>query len=281
MTPAQKAILKTLAYADIFDYPLNKTQIKTWLIWQPKSSPPSLNPALKLIPQTQSYYHLPNRQRLVKLRRQKTRFSQSKWQLAQKATRWLKFIPFINLIAVTGALTMNNSAKNDDIDLMIITQTNRLWLTRLFSTLILELLCLRRRPHGQITNKICLNLFLDQSAIKLPVSQRNLYTAHEIAQIKPLFDRGGIYQKFLLANSWIKNHLPHAVNISTLKSSPSQSSPPPFFERLAFKLQYAYMKSKITHEKVTLHTAFFHPRQTNQLVLKQYHQKLKQLHLND
>jgi hypothetical protein len=278
MSRIQKAVFKTLAYADIFDYPLTQTEIKKWLIWPHPSTPPSLNPVLKTFPRTNHYYHLKSRQSITKLRRQRHRFSQLKWSLARQATHWLKLIPTIKLIAVTGALTMNNSDKNDDIDLIIITQKNRLWLTRVFSILLLELLRRRRRPQDkQPADKICLNLFLDQSALQLPPSHRNLYTAHEIAQLKPLYNKDNTYQKFLSQNSWLKNYLPHAVKISSSKPITSQSSPPSLLETLAFKLQHAYMKPKITHEKVTPHTAFFHPRQTSQMVLKKYRQKLKSL----
>lgn len=277
MTRIHQAALKTLAYADIFDYPLTKAEIKKWLIWQHKSPPPSLNSALKTFPKTNNYYHLPRRQAITKLRRHRHRFSKSKLKLAHRASRYLQLIPTIQLIAVTGALAMNNSDNHDDIDLMIITKTHSLWLTRLTTVLLLELLRLRRRPHTNPPNKICLNLFLDQSSLQLSSSQRNLYTAHEVSQIKPLFDRGQTYQKFLTANSWIKTYLPNAVKTTSPKQTPSSPRPSPPLEALAFKLQYLYMKPKITHEKVTLHSAFFHPRQTGKIILKQYHQKLTQL----
>jgi hypothetical protein len=273
MDQAHQAILKTLAYADVFNYPLTKTQLNRWLIWPSSSSPPS-NLNLRSIPQTDSYYHLKHRQPIVKLRRQNQRFSQLKLTLAKKAVHFLKLIPSIKLIAITGALTMNNSGQHDDIDLMIITQTHRLWLTRLFSILLLELLHLRRRPKAKtLTNKICLNLFLDESTLKLPASQRNLYTAHEVCQIKPLVNGGQTYQKFLAANSWVKNYLPHALKIPSIKPSPKPSSPPPPLETLAYNLQLKYMHKKRTRERIQSHSAFFHP--TSQIVLKQYHQKLK------
>jgi len=274
MDQAHQAILKTLAYADVFNYPLTKTQLNRWLIWPSSSSPPS-NLNLRSIPQTSSYYHLKHRQPIVKLRRQNQRFSQLKLTLAKKAVHFLKLIPSIKLIAITGALTMNNSGQHDDIDLMIITQTHRLWLTRLFSIFLLEFLHLRRRPKAKIlTNKICLNLFLDESILKLPASQRNLYTAHEVCQIKPLVNRGHTYQKFLAANSWVKNYLPHALKIPTIKPSPKPSSPPPPLETLAYNLQLKYMHKKRTRERIQPHSAFFHPRPTSQIVLKKYHQKL-------
>ena len=48
-----------------------------------------------------------------------------------------------------------------------------------------------------------------------------------------------------------------------------------YLNLLAFKLQYAYMKKKITNEKVTLHSAFFHPRPTGKIVIKEYKAKLR------
>jgi len=286
MTRIQKAILKTLIYADIFDYPLTQTEIQKWLIQEKSSHTPLVfGPNIK---KTNSYYHLQNRQSIVKLRRQRTRFSRSKLKLAQKITRYLKLIPSIQLIAITGALAMNNSNQHDDIDLMIITKKNRLWLTRLFSIFILEFLHLRRRPNKKQkfnlnvlnSNKICLNLFLDESSLQLPSSQRNLYTAHEVAQIKPIFDKGNTYQNFISQNSWVTGFLPNAIS-TTVLSSKSALSPSIFplnwLENLAYKLQLLYMKSKITNEKITPHSAFFHPRPTNKIVLKQYHQKIKKL----
>lgn len=276
MTRAEQAVLKTLVYADVFDYPLTKTEIKKWLIWEHPSTPPSIDSALKAFPKTNHYYHLKSRQSILSIRRQRQRFSQLKWQLARRASRCLKLIPFIKLIAVTGALTMNNSDQNDDIDLIIVTSPNRLWLTRIFSVLLLELLHLRRRPQDRHTaNKICLNLFLDEFSLKLPPSQRHLYTAHEICQIKPLFDKGNTYQKFLNANPWVKNYLPNALKIPQLKPSSFKQTNSPLLETLAYKFQLYYMRKKRTREHIAPHSAFFHPRPTSQIILKKYHQKLK------
>lgn len=46
-------------------------------------------------------------------------------------------------------------------------------------------------------------------------------------------------------------------------------------DALAFKLQYFYMKPKITRERVSRHYAFFHPRKTAEQVLEKYHQLTK------
>ena len=53
-------------------------------------------------------------------------------------------------------------------------------------------------------NTICLNLWLDESALEIPVDQRNLYTAHELAQMKPRVNKDGTYEKMMWANRWGK-----------------------------------------------------------------------------
>ncbi len=46
-------------------------------------------------------------------------------------------------------------------------------------------------------------------------------------------------------------------------------------ENLAFRLQYWYMKPKMTRERVGRHFAFFHPRPTGKIVLEEYQRRLQ------
>lgn len=278
----QASILKTLAYADIFDYPLTLTEINHWLI--SPSSVPSVTSVLSVITslsgritQTGNYYTLPGRSRLVKLRQARSRFSREKLQLAHRVREWLKSIPTIKLVAVTGALAMRNSDPNDDIDLMIVTSPNTLWLTRLLVVPLISLIAKRRTPTKNYSNAVCLNLWLDETALAVPSPKRNLYTAHEVAQVKPLWSRADAHHRFLSANSWIKKFLP---NITIKGYYPHQAHTrviPLILEKLAYKIQLWYMKPKMTTEKVSLHSAFFHPRDTSRLVMRQYHRRLVNL----
>jgi hypothetical protein len=141
---------------------------------------------------------------LIKLRRRRLEISRQKWLKAKKFVRILSLIPWIKLVCVTGALAMNNAEPADDIDLMIVTSANRLWLTRLL-VLIFGFPWLRR--GRKINDRLCFNLWLDETA--LPLKERNLYTAHELCQAKPIFDRDNTYQKFIQANLWYKRFLPN------------------------------------------------------------------------
>jgi len=199
----RQAILKTLHYADIFDYPLKVEEIHRYLV-----KPLKIDVLKEILSQMGSgpYYCLPGREGIVELRKRRQAWSQPKLRKARKITSFLKFIPWIKLIGVTGALAVENSDEGDDIDLLVITTPKRLWLTRGLVVTFLLLTGQYRRP-GKVKDRICPNLMIGEDALEFP--NRDLFTAHEIAQMRPIFDRNDTYQKFLQANSWIKDFLPN------------------------------------------------------------------------
>lgn len=267
MSSAKEAVAKTLRYAAFFRSQLNDSELHHWLISAKTYTPSYLK---EHYPQ-KSHRYPPA--------------SSAKIRLAQKAARFLSFFPTIFLVALTGSLAVNNAKSSDDIDLMIVTKKDTLWLTRLFVIPLIDLFFRRRLPKishlkSQIANTICMNLWLDESSLAVPLNKRNLYIAHEVLQVKPLLNRRQTYQKFILANAWTKNHLANAYGITIHNSRVSdegsssgvirtRSSPEvknfvkvllKALNKLAFKLQYLYMKPKITQETITLHSAYFHPR---------------------
>jgi len=54
-------------------------------------------------------------------------------------------------------------------------------------------------------------MLIDEERLEFKKSERNLYLAHEIAQLRPLFQRDKIYEKFMPHNNWIKKYLPNIV----------------------------------------------------------------------
>jgi len=255
--PIKLAVLRTVAYASIFNYHLSLEELYRYLISPEPVSQTKLKPYFIDKPHPVNH------------------FNQLKWPIAQRAVKLLSFIPWINLVAATGALAMNNCRKDDDIDLMIITAANRLWLTRLLSLLLLFPFL---RRGSRINNRLCLNLFLDESALVL--NQQNLYTAHELCQLKPLYNRDQTYQKFIAANLWVKDYLPNALQGRSLTGDPAESrvgtaklegaSLMDLLESLSFRLQHWHMKPKMTLERVSPHYAFFHPRPTGEIILGKY-----------
>ena len=212
MTKLQKAVLQTLAYADIFDYPLTLEELHNFLV-EEKVIVKDLLEVLKEIKNIShdgSFYFLKNRRKIVQIRRKRFKLSQNKLKIAQKVAQWLKGIPFIKMVAVTGNLAMGNANEDDDIDLLVVTTKNRLWLTRLLTVLMVELVANRRHPQEvEVKDKICLNMFLDEDHLQIPLGEQDLFAAHEICQVKSLWQKDNLYQKFLEANQWSKKFLPN------------------------------------------------------------------------
>jgi hypothetical protein len=288
----EKAILRTLAYADVFDYPLTKEEIWRWLISSGKLKTQNLKLKTivqnsKLIQKKNGFYSLKGRKGIVAFRKQRKQYSASKLKFAEKIAGILRLIPWVRLVGVTGALAMNNADKEDDIDLLIITARNKLWLTRLFSVFLIELTGRRRRPEDKkVKDKICLNMFLDESHLAIPEKERDLFSAHEVCQMKPIFVKEDTYSRFLQENSWVKKFLPNQTKWKMEngkwkkgKIINHQLSIINHLEQLTQALQIWYMRNRRTTEKISGGIIRFHPQDAREWVLREYQARLKRLRL--
>lgn len=296
----EKAILKTLIYSDIFSYPLTKEEIWKYLIWEEKTPVKKRefeeNFPYKFILIKENFYFLNNKEEIIELRKKRKKYSLEKKEISETALNILKKIPLIKLIGISGALSMENSEKEDDIDLFIITKKNTLWMTRLIATFFLEINKLRRHPWGKIVaNKICLNMFVDEANLEIPKKEQNLYTAHEVCQMKPIFKKNDTYKKFLSNNQWILNYLPNSILKINKKKPPKNN----FFQltlnfvytvntfvftcalctlNFIFMLpQIWYMKSHQTKEILNRGYIRFHPDDKTNEVLNKYSSNIKKL----
>lgn len=268
-----QAIKKTLVYAGIFDYPLTDSEIHYWLI-EKKTPYKEVKTELEKLKLTQDF----------KKRKIRKKIAKKKWAIAKKTASRLSKIPTILSILVTGNLSMDNSSEIDDIDFLIIAQKNTIWTTRFLANLLLDILKIRRHPKDKMfKDKICLNMFLDADHLK--IKDQNLYTAHELLQAKPIFNRHNTYQKFIFQNSWTQKYLPNAyekinnnigvVGADLLALSKVEGCIRPnllfsFFEPIFAFFQKKYMSPKVTTEKILDGQLLFHPGSVKRTVLRKY-----------
>ena len=120
-------------------------------------------------------------------------------------------------------------------------------------------------------------MWLDESDLIWDKADRNIYTAHEIAQIVPLINKDNVYEKFLYLNKWILLYWPNSVKIKDLGSKMYDAKNlisyilyliTRLLENVTYRLQYQYMKSKITREIITPTRAIFHPNDWGKVVIK-------------
>lgn len=265
----KKAILQTIKYSDHFHFPLTLTELHHRLIGY-KVSRASLTKVVhaltksKLISQQKHYYFLPHKLSLVKRRKLYARLSKPLYTYAHSLLPTLARVRPVRAVFLTGSLAMKNTDGHDDIDLMIIADSGKLWTTRLLLTLYTSILGIRRtRNTKNIMGKLCLNLYLTTNSLAIPISKRSLYSAYELIQIVPLYDPHNLHAKLLTANLWVNDYLPN-YPIPKREARINGFTGLRLYERLieliAYHLQYLYMKSRITREYVTKDAAFFHPR---------------------
>ena len=276
------AILKTVCYADIFDYPLTLPEIRKYLIgvkYLPEKET-QLKKKADSIPQISrkgDFYFLKGKDVIVSYRKRREYFSGQKMLILKKILKLSPFFPFVLMIAVTGTLAMNNAARDDDIDLLLVIDNRFIWTTRFFIVSILKVLGLYRNPKDKkVSNKICLNMYLDENHLELPVSERDLYSAHEVIQLKPVYDKGGYYQRFLSTNSWAKQFLPNSVIPRNLTIRPIDKNPTEnLMESFFRKIQLWKIKKNQTREVIKHGFLRFHPHDNRGDILKQYVQRIK------
>jgi hypothetical protein len=204
----ESAILRTVLYADIFDYPLTLEEIFLYLIGREADSPAEVESLLnssarlqELLCQQQGFVVLRTRPELIERRLERQAHAGPLMQTAQRYGRWLAQIPFVRMVAITGAVAMNNpSHADDDIDYMLIVQPGRVWLTRALAIALVRLARLRGV-------ELCPNYVL--AADKLPQTRTDLYVAHELAQMRPVFGYDH-YRDLLDANDWAWRFLPNS-----------------------------------------------------------------------
>lgn len=251
----------SLIYHHIFEYPLTTLELIKWKPGKKIDKYKIPNIGFRYI---KGFYFLRSNKEFVSTRIVRKRNSLKKIQIAREVSKLLKRIPFIKMVAITGSLSMFNAEDGSDIDLMVVTKKGRLWTTRFLSILLLIFYGFKIRRWGDKNekNKICINMWLDETNFIWPKKDRNFYTAHEIAQIMPLFDKQKTYQKILNNNLWIKEYWPNSVKIEKNKKYFKYIRPTrieSLFELFIFKLQKLYMKNKRTKEAIGPHKAIFHP----------------------
>jgi len=197
------AIKRTLAYADVFDYPLTALEIQRYLIDYAASletvhSFLQENPSG--YPQLDGFYTLPGRTGLVELRKQRAQNSLVLRKLAWRYAKIMEQLPYIRMVALTGSLAMDNITHGADIDYLIVTQTGRLWLARALVLILGHF----SRLHGVA---LCPNYLITMDAIYF--NDQNFYTAHELAHMVPLVGLD-TYTEIRQRNPWVTRFLPNA-----------------------------------------------------------------------
>jgi len=293
LTSAGRAILTTILYSDIFHFPLTREELWHFLIAKEEISRRAFDSSLPLLKEyiahTDNYYCLIGREEIITKRKKNRAEVAKKMQQVCLIAGKLSAIPSLLFIGITGGLAAGNVTQDDDIDLVIIVKKNTLFLSRFLILSVLESLGVRRfRNQKNTADTICVNLLFDETALAWFENFQDIYTAREIAQIFPLFERNSTYHRFLAANSWIHQFLPNLTYHRPVVSKMQEKGIAKFgtffvsnflLETFFRLLQMSSMKKHQTRETITKHILAFHPIDYRVKTLRQLRLKMRQFGL--
>jgi hypothetical protein len=289
-TQSAKAVLAVLSYSAQFDHPLTSGEIMQRLLTEKglrlvdrdlKSAAPlkagEIDQALlalinsqKIINQN-NFFTVANRTRAFTKRRTSQIIAREKAPVIDELVSLVARAPWVLGVTITGSHAVAGT-RQDDLDFLVITKKNRLWLARLW--LLFQSVRLGRRPqlpNGNLSYSWDLNFWLDETRLALPAGKRTVYEAYEILQTNWVFERHQIRQRFIAANPWVKKflqtwRLPNKKQLSNLESPQRNSTPGSllltWLDWLAMLVQVGYRTLRHGRQRADLHSAFFHPTKT-------------------
>lgn len=213
----QAAILKTVIFFDLFNYPLTN-----WEIWQYLNLEIDLG-ALeskieelvlsKTLEQKDGFYFLSGRQELTKIRRERYNYANYKIKLARRAAKLFKWLPSVKLVAVANLIGHHNLRNESDVDIFIVSSPHRLWLTRLFCTGLMKIT--RQRPTKECKrNRMCLSFYAATNGLameSLRFKPSDPYFDHWFLGLYPIYDTDRYLAYLRFKNPWLKKSFPNSL----------------------------------------------------------------------
>lgn len=228
MTSLEQTILRTVAYFDLFSYPLTPWEIWKWgwgdgIAGQQVGGgdTPSYNAVVEALQtsvrlqekldQASGFVFLKGQASHVVTRQARYRLALKKFTRAQAYTRMLARLPFVRAVAVCNSLGMSNAREESDIDFFIITKPGHIWTTRLFSAGWAQLRKLRPLKNDR-TDKTCLSFFITEDVGNLSMVRKtdDPYFTMWLATLAPLYDPQNLFGNLWQQNTWMHDALPNA-----------------------------------------------------------------------
>ncbi len=233
----RSSVLAALAFFDMFDCPLTLVEIRRFLYdlsGRGGNGTPGLTEieavlADAAVGRFEGYYFLAGRQDAVATRRRRYRLAEAKFRKARRLAWWARLLPSLSLMAVCNSLALSNADRESDIDLFLVCRPGTVWITRLLIGGPLRLFG-QMPGENDHADKFCLTFLLSEDRLgiaDLAWPGGDPYLDYWLASLVPLYDAGGVFARFLEANSWIGGRLPvhYATETSARRAVPSRRRP--------------------------------------------------------
>ncbi len=200
---ADAAVLRTLLYYRIFRFPLRAEEVER-LSGVPFSGPGEVRAVLaglaaRGLAGERDGLHFVGDPAQAGERREAERRAAAALPTALRRARLIARFPFVRGVALTGTISKGVFHEGDDVDFFVVTAKDRVWVCRTLLMLFKKVVLLDSHRF------FCVNYLVAEDALAVP--DRNLFTATEVAWLKPL-SGGAVFDAFFRANPWVSSFLP-------------------------------------------------------------------------
>ena len=207
MTPTREqelAVLRSVVYASLFDYPLEPAQLESSLmgVGAPAAAIERWWRESDLLQATIEYrdgfYFPAGRSDLVGTRSRREALSRELLERDRRILSLVANMPFVRMVALSGSLAHLNAEGSADLDLFVITAPHRVWSVTVATLLLAKLLGWRRR--------LCMNYVVSEQA--LTIDPPDLFSANQIIHLRPISGHA-VFERFVASNAFVRNIYPN------------------------------------------------------------------------
>lgn len=201
----KQAILHTVKYFGYFRHPLTAEEV--WRFLREKAGRDEVRMhvdelcVMGLLSEKKGFLHMPESGDWSHRRVARERAARALLEKVPAYVRIIAAFPFVRSIAVSGSLSKLSVSEDADIDYFIVTERNRLWITRTLLHLFKKLTFLFGKQHC-----FCMNYFVDEDGLVLPY--QNEFTAIELSTLIPFYNRRWV-DALNEHNPWVRELLPN------------------------------------------------------------------------
>jgi len=258
----ETAIIKTVAWFSLFDYPLTLFEIWKWS--GHKTSLAEVEGALResvwlrgRLEFQDGFFVLGGRpiETLIAIRQERFLDATRKFKKLHRAARYFSLFPFVRAVFACNTLAWHHTMPESDIDLFIVVAPGTIWLSRLL--LVMPFRLLGRRPKQTTIDPFCFSFFITSDSLsleKLLLPDGDPYMSYWLASLIPILDRGEIQNQLVEKNKWAFEILPNAYSFLSPSKLWGRGRTPlrvwrkgvgVLLERLAKQLQQKFLPPQI------------------------------------
>jgi hypothetical protein len=201
-------ILATIAYFDVFEKGLSLEEFDR-LVLGGKASPTELKLCLnKLTGEVVEFGGRYFLKESVPKAINSGEYADEIRKKARKLIEVLRHLPFLKLVSICNYSSFGIADEHSDIDLFVISQKDRIFLAKMFLTVCLHFLGLRR--HGKkIRGRFCLSFYTDENCLNMEdiLIAKDIYFAYWFLALEPIYGEKIVWENlFKMNKEWLGNY---------------------------------------------------------------------------